>query len=224
MTEDKLNKAWGKTAVEKAQTKTSNSFMKLVKGENRVRFLGVPAFINILWHDKKKYIVPESYRVRLESMGYDVVPNVALKVIDRKESEIQLKIIEKKPSVFLPVFDYSAETGEGQGSIKDGQDWKIKVDYPGSDVRKTKYTFMPVGKTPLTKAEISFLQENKIDFDKMYNEEKAIERLSELIESENLESENLDSDNEETSTEDVEEMVEEEAVSSEDEVNEEDLF
>ena len=125
MSEDKMNQAWGPKAVAKVKSKSNakSSYMKLVKGENKVRFLGHPVFTNILWTDAagdklQKYVVPDSYVTRMEALGYSITPNVILKVIDRNESAMQIQIIEKKDSVFSQVFKYSETIGEGLGSRK----------------------------------------------------------------------------------------------------------
>jgi len=192
----------GEESFKKQQSNGSVEFMKFEKGENRVRLVGAPKQVYIAWVAGKKYIVPKNQVVKVESLGITVRENMAINVIDRAESEIKFKILEKGASVFGPIMDSYRIIKDTKGKLIEpggpkGQDWLITTEIPGGDKKKTKYTVVNAGQVPFTKEELKAIgpkYANIVDLDEYYNDERCSKRLQEIFNgNDEMESEDVDS-------------------------------
>jgi len=193
---------WGDVKTSKTSgtgAKTGDLFLKLDAGRHRIRLVGKPHEMWLVWINKKKYVVPESYISRLEHIGCKPRLHYAINVFDRADTdkgECKLKILEKGTQVFQFFSTYFNELEIDPGSAK-GPDWKIIVDVP-QDRRQTEYKALAIGETPFTQEEITLLTRPKnmaeedlkklplgerglIDLAKFYNEENAAKQLDEIL-------------------------------------------
>ena len=174
-------------------------FMKLTAGKHKVRLVGDPLMVNIAWVNGKKFIVPEAYEERVSALA-DIRQSYAVNVIDRNDEKLRFKILEKGPKVFSPIITQFNEVTDAEGNRihpgkNSGQDWMIIVDVP-SDPRRTDYNVVPLAATPFTDAEKELISRTKdrekyqdepigergmIDLVSIYSEEKAAEKLDELL-------------------------------------------
>lgn len=174
-------------------------------GKYTVRFVGDAKEINILWYPAqggKKHIVPQNYVERMKAVGYDVRSQMVCNVIDRDDSKLRFKLLEKGMKVYGPVLTRFNEVLDDDGNQvhpggPGGDDWRMVVDVP-EDVRNTSYEMSNLKPTKFTAEEIALLkrgrpenqekykdlpigERGKIDIDKIYDAEKYIEALDKLI-------------------------------------------
>lgn len=177
-------------------------------GKFTVRFVGEAKEKNILWFPQtggKKYIVPENYYNKMIALGFPVRKQIISNVIDRDDSKLRLKLLEKGPKVFGPVLTRFNEVLDKKGKQihpggANGEDWRIVVDVP-SDPRKTDYRVSDLDRVPFTKDELALFRRAKeedpdkkaeieklpigergmIDIDAIYSTAKYIEDLDKMI-------------------------------------------
>jgi len=176
-------------------------------GKFTVRFVGDAKEVNILWwpaQKGRKHIVPESYVEKMKALGYDVRQQIVSNVIDRDDSKLRLKLLEKGMKVYGPVLTRYNEVLDDDGKQvhpggEHGDDWRMVVDVP-EDIRNTTYEMSNLKPTAFTKEEKALFfrgsKKNKdaekykdlpigerglIDIDNIYDSEKYIEALDKLI-------------------------------------------
>jgi hypothetical protein len=181
----------------------SNIFMSMKGGGKfTVRFVGEAKEKYILWNASRKYVVPDRYIEKLKTLGLDVRTVCVSNVIDRDDSKLRFKLLEKGPKVYGPVLTrYNEVLDDDQNKIHPGgmkgDDWRIIVSVP-KDPRNTNYEVSNLKPTPFKKEEIELINRGKkenqekykdlplgerglIDIDKIYDEEKYVEALDKLI-------------------------------------------
>jgi hypothetical protein len=182
----------------------SDIYMKLKSGENKVRFVGEPEPVRIVWINKKKFILPKdkSYEEKCKEFGLEVRENIACNVIDRNDEKLRFKVLEKGPSVYEDVIlRYNTVLDQNNNKIHPGgakgEDWIVIMTVP-ADPRNTKYKCTPLRQTPFTKEEKELIARGKaenadkykdlplgerglIDLKELYSDEKAKKRMDELF-------------------------------------------
>lgn len=220
----KLRSGWGavKESTEKKTSKGGKNdqntlFFRIPLKENtktkhRVRLVGGPVTFNTIYHNRKRYIVPDDYVERVRHAGFKPRDTSAIQVFDRedtKEGITRLKILEKGNSIFEYFETYHEDVTDDDGNPvnpggPDGPDWIITADVP-SDIKQTSYKCTAMAAKPFSEAELELLnldpndEENKkkplgqrgpIDLHDFYNLEKA----AKLLEAEVLSEGGLDED------------------------------
>lgn len=149
---------WGK--IEKRSSPTGGNFLKLTEGKHRIRLVG-KAFeyvkhwdpINVSCNGKEG-----GCPLCLSGNEKDVArKRYAINILHRDDSN-KLKILDAGPQVFTAFRDYFESTQIDPGG-KEGPDLVIKVEVPGGDQRRKKYSIIPLNKAEFTKEEVAMIKE-----------------------------------------------------------------
>ena len=196
-----------KKAKKKGGGSSNNLFMKLGDKE-QVRLVGKPESVNVAWINGSKFIVPEDLIERVEeSEGIEVRTYYVSNVIDRHDDKLRFKILEKGPGVFKPIIARFQDVKDDDGSDIEpggpkGGDWLIVKEGTG---KNTSYNVSYIKETPfnpeereliaLTKKamedpesykDIPLGEKGLIDLKRMYNLDKAREKLEEYFKTQSL--------------------------------------
>ena len=174
---------WGKIEAPKSG---GGKFLKLDNGKHKVRLIGKPYL-----HFKHWEPIPANCgglesgcpicarAVETKNKSYYPRQRYAINCIDRDDNNA-LKILDAGSTIFSTFRTYGEQT-KIDPSGKDGPDFIIVVDVPGSDVRHTKYQVIPLANVPFTDAEKKRLNEglhNLEDTFKVDSNEEITNRLS----------------------------------------------
>lgn len=190
---------------------SNNIFMVLKEGKNRIRLYGDQMLMmNIVWINKKRYIIPEEYLDRVRSLKLNVTLHYAVNCLDREDTNnniYRFKILERGKTVFETFRAYNENMEDDEGNPINpaglqGPDWLITVETPvdpttgKQDARRRTYTVMPLKREKLRREEKELIlrtkkvEENKdrplgerglMDLRAVYKLDSAAEKLEEAL-------------------------------------------
>jgi len=207
---------WGDMPPLKSQDGSSgggsnNIFMVLKEGKNRIRLYGKQVLMmHIVWINKKRYVVPESYIDRVTALKLNITLRYAINCLDREDTNngiYRFKILERGKTVFEPFRAYNENMEDDDGNQinpagPQGPDWLITVETPTNpstgkpDIRRRNYTVMPLKREKLKSEEVELIRRTKnvednkdrplgerglIDLKAVYKIDSAAEKLEEAL-------------------------------------------
>jgi hypothetical protein len=153
----------------------ASSFMKLEKGENKIRIISKPIAGWVEWIDKEPIRSPIDEEPEATDEENPPKKFLALVVIDRADDNVKVLEITQQ-SVIKAIRALSSNPDWGSPFSYD-----INIERTGEDLR-TKYAVTPSPKKPLSKELIKAASKKPCDLEKLFESENPWEDVEEPTE------------------------------------------
>jgi len=170
---------WGK--IEKTGQGGGGIFLKLSEGKHKVRLVGKAFEYTKHWDPINVSCPGKDGGCPICNRDGDNVARTryAINILDRDDDN-KIKILDAGPQVFTAFRDYWESAKVDPGG-KDGPDLIVKVEVPGGDVRRKKYSVIPLQPAPFTEEERAMIKEKELhDLGKIFGH-KSVEDINEML-------------------------------------------